>query len=158
MLENRETRGWFWVTGQLVLLIVWGITAFVGERYYPEAPLRYIIQAAGLVLTASGLVLMLVAAFQLRENFTPNPEPRSGSRMTAEGLYKRARHPIYGGVILVVLGLTVMVLAVDALYVVPAIVVFFYGKSAYEEVRLRERFREYAEYARRTKRFIPFLW
>jgi protein-S-isoprenylcysteine O-methyltransferase Ste14 len=68
------------------------------------------------------------------------------------------RHPIYGGIILAVIGTTIIFLSPLGSVFIPIIIAFFFVKSRYEEGRLGVRYGEYEGYVEGTKRFVPFLW
>ncbi len=110
--------------------------------------------ALGWATVAAGATVGLVAARSLGSALTPTPEPRP-DRLCRDGLYRHARHPIYSGVLLVVLGLTIRSGRWATLALAAVIAVFFQAKSRWEERRLHERYPEYAEYAASTPRFVP---
>ena len=73
------------------------------------------------------------------------------------GVYRLVRHPIYGGVILIALGSS-LVWSPLALLPTALLVVLFELKSRREESLLLERFPGYETYRRRVRwRFVPGL-
>jgi protein-S-isoprenylcysteine O-methyltransferase Ste14 len=112
---------------------------------------------AGVVLIALGGLLALRGARDLRDAFTPLPHPRDDARLVETGIYARARHPIYGGVILGAFGWGLLVASAVALAMAAVLVGFFALKSAREEAWLMVAFPGYAAYRRRTRRFIPWI-
>jgi protein-S-isoprenylcysteine O-methyltransferase Ste14 len=71
------------------------------------------------------------------------------------GLYRYARHPIYSGVILVFVGLSLIYLSVYKLMITSFLIMLFIIKTTYEEKQLEKKFIEYREYKSRTGRFFP---
>lgn len=89
-------------------------------------------------------------------NFSVLPEPRATTRLVTGGPYAWVRHPMYTSLLLgaagVALGWNTPVhwIALGALAVVLDV------KARREERLLTHRFADYADYARRTPRFLPF--
>lgn len=106
-------------------------------------------------IVAGGLIVAGLSALRLGPALTPTPLPKDGSILSTAGEYRYVRHPIYSGVLLVVLGVTVRsgngVTAAVAL----ATVAFFQLKARWEEQLLRRRFPDYEAYSRTTPRFVP---
>jgi protein-S-isoprenylcysteine O-methyltransferase Ste14 len=67
------------------------------------------------------------------------------------------RHPLYASVIALGFGWALLWRSGPALALAVAQTVFFHAKARFEERLLRERFAEYADYARRVPRFLPRL-
>jgi protein-S-isoprenylcysteine O-methyltransferase Ste14 len=81
-----------------------------------------------------------------------------GAELREAGLYGLARHPIYGGVLLLGLGWW---LASSPLALLPMALLagLFEAKSRREERWLVEHHPAYEDYRRRVRRrFIPYLW
>ena len=57
-----------------------------------------------------------------------------------------------------VVGCTLVYIALTALIMVGVLLLFFFLKSKYEEDRLAEQYRAYRHYMTHTKRFLPFIW
>jgi len=153
-----RVRGMFWVAIQILLLLAWFLLLMLDRPLDTGDAPRYLLEGAGTVLAVAGLALAIAGVHDLGANLTPSPEPRRSGSIVASGIYRRARHPIYGGIMLMVVGITLIVLTPLGLLFLPAIFTFFYSKSNYEERRLRERFPNYEDYAASAKRFIPFIW
>jgi protein-S-isoprenylcysteine O-methyltransferase Ste14 len=118
----------------------------------------------GLPLFVGGMsVVVSIASFSgalwalayLRRNLSIIPEAR---KLATGGPYRVVRHPLYLFEIMAALG---------ALAAAPGLIsalsmVVFVGmqmvRAGYEERLLAGAFPEYADYARRTRRLIPFVW
>jgi len=68
------------------------------------------------------------------------------------------RHPIYSGIIIGAFGWSLLRGSIIALVLSVALLVFFHLKSRREERWLVERYPEYADYQKRVKKIIPFIW
>jgi protein-S-isoprenylcysteine O-methyltransferase Ste14 len=150
-------RGGGWVGAQLVLLAGIGASALVGLGWPKggEVP-AYAVAAA---LIALGLVLLVAGGVQLGSSLTPYPAPVSHGELVAAGLYRKARHPMYGGGILVATGWSVLFGTVLGAVLTAALVLFFELKSRREEAWLAGHYPGYEEYRRRTRRrFLPFVY
>ena len=118
-----------------------------------ESPLH----VAGVALEVGGVVLGALGVRGLGSSFTPFPLPRERAGLRRDGIYRRARHPIYGGIIIFALGWS---LGRSPFALVPTVLLaaVFELKSRREEVWLTERYPEYADYRAATRRrFIPWL-
>jgi protein-S-isoprenylcysteine O-methyltransferase Ste14 len=150
------SRGEGWVAIQAVLFVAIAACGFVGV-YWPGS-VESFLTVVGILLVVAGVVVALTAALTLGRSFTHFPRPRESGRLHQGGIYRLARHPVYGGVLLVALGWS---LADAPLALVPTalLALVFDLKSRREEIWLRERFSEYAAYAERTRsRFVPFVY
>lgn len=112
----------------------------------------------GLLLAVAGGFLALAATRRLGPGLTALPAPRERSVLVGSGPYSFVRHPIYGGVVLALLGVSILFGSVWAEVFSVSLIPFFWFKSVYEERLLRFRFGGYQAYRSRvTKRLIPFL-
>src|SRR5512133_308669 len=155
MNDEIRGRGWPWVIGQgvLLLLLAWG--AFWWRPLDLPSTLDFVATMVGLLLLTAGVAYALIALTQLRRNLTPLPEPRPAANLITSGIYGRTRHPVYGGVIVATVGLALVVHTVPALVIAGFIPLFLLAKSRHEEQRLRRRFPDYDRYAAHTHRFLP---
>ncbi|HSL74714.1 MAG TPA: isoprenylcysteine carboxylmethyltransferase family protein [Ilumatobacteraceae bacterium] len=147
---SRSAVGWAWVAGQVVLLVA--LVVVPGRDDWPTpAWLRLVAQ----VVFVTGIAVLIVASLRLGRALTPTPVPTSSGQLQTGGLYRYVRHPIYSGVLLIVVGITLRSGSFAVLALAVATVVFFDRKARWEEARLAERYPGYAEYAARTPRFVP---
>ncbi len=151
-------RGMFWVAVQFILLITWFVLLLAGERYIPTDIPRYLIDGAGIVLSVAGVALAALGLHDLGENLTPSPTPKANATLVSTGIFRKVRHPIYGGVILIVTGMTLLLPTFLGALFLPIVLIFFYAKSVYEESLLQQRFPQYQAYAASAKRFVPWIW
>lgn len=157
-LPELGSRGQGWVALQSVLIVLVALSALTGV-YWPES-VAGALTVVGLLIALAGLV-MLVAAIgwlSVSRAMTVMPRPRHGSRVARTGLYRLVRHPVYGAVLLIALGVS---LAESPLGLIPTalLAVVFDLKARLEEAWLEERDQEYADYRRRTPwRFLPGLY
>lgn len=153
---SAPTRGRYWVGAQLILILVIAI-AIVIDGSLPSAGRSLMSIGGGLLLVAGALTASL-AVRALGRSLTPMPEPIPGAEFVETGIYARARHPIYGGVVLLMLGASLLLASLWATLLSAGLLVFFWAKSSYEERRLRVAYPGYRAYRGRVRRrMIPFL-
>ncbi len=155
--KGHRGEGYVVAQGLLFALILMGPQNAPGMPAWPDA-LAMASPPAGIALIVFGVAVVSVAFYHLGENLTPLPKPRDAGTLVTTGLYRFVRHPIYFGVIVMALGWVLCVQGLLTLLYAAALVVFFDIKSRREEQWLRERFPEYADYQRRVRKLVPFIY
>ena len=156
-LPTLGPRGEGWVALQAVALggaLLAGIVALANPGWH--GTIRIMTTAGGLAVAALGAELSRRAARDLGRNLTPLPHPTGDANLIETGIYRRVRHPIYGGVILMTVGWGLLATSAPAIAIGVALVPFFWLKSTVEERWLEARFPGYSAYRRRTSRFIAW--
>lgn len=153
-LPDLGPRGEGWVALQLALLAVIAVAGPVTGAF-GSGPLEMAAVLTGVSLLVAGTALGVRGAIDLRDALTPLPHPRHDAELIEDGVYARARHPIYGGLIVATLGWAVLWASPTSLLLAGGLAIFFRLKSAREERWLLERFPGYAAYRQRTHRFLP---
>jgi protein-S-isoprenylcysteine O-methyltransferase Ste14 len=140
-----------------VLLAAIALSALLGLGW-PSAWMPW-IAAVSFALMLAGLALLVLGSVELGDALTPFPRPRQGSTLSIGGVYARARHPIYGGAILLAAGWSLIFASIVGGVLTLLLVALFALKSRREEHWLAERYADYGEYRRRTRRkFIPWVF
>jgi protein-S-isoprenylcysteine O-methyltransferase Ste14 len=137
--SDFAARGGWWVAGQVV-----AFAAVVAALLWaPERGVSGLVAAVGWALFAAGVVLALDGVYQIRGHLTAYPAPLDHGRLIEHGSYRLVRHPIYGGLIMAVIGLAIssgnLVAALSGL----ALGGFFYAKSGFEERLLVAKYSDY---------------
>jgi protein-S-isoprenylcysteine O-methyltransferase Ste14 len=149
--QKFGTRGELWFFAQMVLI---ALIAF------PPGGIRQIVDVLGGCFLVFGLAFIALGGLNLGQNLTPVPKPRDVHFLVTDGIYSVVRHPMYGGIILCGLGLSLSSgdearLALTALtfYVLDQ-------KATVEEEYLEEKYlEEYKEYKKSgVKKLIPWLY
>ena len=140
-------RGEGWVALQFGLFAALAGCGFVGE--WPRA-VYWPLVGVGAALAAAGVTIALAGGARLGRALTPLPRPRGGV-LRETGVYGRARHPIYGGVLLVAFG---WALARSPVALAPAAALWplLQLKSLREEAWLEELHPGYRSYRERVPR------
>lgn len=133
------------VTAQFALL-VWLIWPFTAQLWSPPA----------LALLACSVALGLWTLVHNRPgNFNIHPEPKVSGRLVTGGPYRYMRNPMYSALLLFAAAEVLAYRDIWKLACWIALALVLLGKVLLEERFLRACFPDYAEYARRVRRFIP---
>jgi protein-S-isoprenylcysteine O-methyltransferase Ste14 len=154
--KSFTARGGMWVLAQLpLMLLVLVIPVRFGSGHFlPVEP----APMAGVVVTALGVALIVWGFISLGDALTPFPRPLDGAVLHRQGAFRLMRHPIYTGVVLASLGWTLWWLCWIGVLPVLALAIFFDRKAAHEETWLRQKYKDYDDYVRRVKKFIPGVY
>jgi protein-S-isoprenylcysteine O-methyltransferase Ste14 len=155
-LPDLGRRGGGWVALQAVIFAVAALVGWLGMRW--PAPARPWLWVAGIVALVSGVGLLLAGGAGLGKQLTPFPRPVETGVLRQDGVYGFVRHPIYGGVLVLLLG---WALVSSPLALIPFLLAagFFDAKRRREEMWLVAKYPDYAAYSERVpRRFVPFLW
>lgn len=162
---RRETRfqaqgvvgKWFIKPLKLLVLLFFAVQTLFLDLF-PIAQETSILRNFGTLIYFIGLGTAVLARVQLGKNWVDLEDYQvlPDQSLTTNGIYRYIRHPIYTGDILLLTGLE---LALNSWLVVVAFVPLAVAvkQALAEEALLARVFPGYAEYCRRTKRFIPFI-
>jgi protein-S-isoprenylcysteine O-methyltransferase Ste14 len=111
----------------------------------------------GAVITAAGAVLAFTARAAIGRNWGTPGTQRTDTHLVTTGPYRFVRHPIYSGVLLMMIGTALAMIPIWWLVAAAAGVYFFYSARS-EERYMTERFPgDYPAYRSRTKMLFPFV-
>jgi protein-S-isoprenylcysteine O-methyltransferase Ste14 len=111
------------------------------------------------VIVAAGAALALWAVRANRlGNWNVHPAPKPGGYLATGGPYTYIRHPMYLAVLLIAAGCCVGYATPWRWAMFAGLAVVLDRKARFEEAALAALHPGYAEYARTTKRLVPYLW
>lgn len=145
MTANR--RSWIYVVAQFIS----AAALVLAVRVEAATSTSIVVILAGVVLGISAIASIRLSQLSVL------PEIRNQASLVTTGPYRWIRHPMYTGLMLLTAGCVSSPLDSWKLPVWLVLVAVLWGKSTYEEGLLCQRFPEYEEYRRRTKRFIPWF-
>ncbi len=147
-----------WIDIPPVWLLLAAVLAWGQATYYPLGLSFGGVWAdfLGGILVGGGVLLMLLAVYEMRQKRTTFVPHRDASTMVTSGIFSRSRNPIYLGDVLVLAGLILRFDAVLALPLVPILLWVLEKRFVIpEENRLRIKFRaNFARYCEKTRRWI----
>jgi protein-S-isoprenylcysteine O-methyltransferase Ste14 len=131
------------------------VPILTGGPFLPYSTLRGL---AADILAIAGLCIALWARATLGSNWSGNIVLKERHELIERGPYAYIRHPIYSGMILLELGVTLWFGSPGWVLLFVIIVMGATMKAMQEEKFLTKHFPEaYPEYKKRTKMFIPYV-
>jgi protein-S-isoprenylcysteine O-methyltransferase Ste14 len=118
------------------------------------------VQALGVLAIAVSMYIMFLI---MRTNSFAAPvvkiQAARGHRVISDGPYAVVRHPMYGGAVLLILGIPLLLGSWSGLALSPLLVLLFATRAVKEERTLMAELPGYADYAARVRyRLVPMVW
>jgi protein-S-isoprenylcysteine O-methyltransferase len=155
--QDRSTLGVIW----MVIIVSIAAGVFVAMNW-PAAALPHgqMFALAGVVLFVAGLFLRWWAIITLGRFFTVDVTIEKDHDLVERGPFRVVRHPSYTGVLLAFVGfaLTLRNWAALLVILVPIFAAFIRRMNVEEDALSRALGSRYADYMRRTKRLVPFVY
>jgi protein-S-isoprenylcysteine O-methyltransferase Ste14 len=120
------------------------------KRFFSPLPIVIALQVAGMLM-----VVWARLTFGMR-SFHVGSTPTRGGLVTT-GPYRFVRHPIYAGVLIILAGVLVGHHDIATIIPVVCVVLALVVRLVAEERAVLRTYPEYASYAQRTKRIIPWV-
>jgi protein-S-isoprenylcysteine O-methyltransferase Ste14 len=115
-------------------------------------------RVAGACVFAAGVALYRLAGATLGDALSPFTEPRAAAPLVTAGLYRWIRHPMYLSQAMIAVGAPLSLGSRHVVFLAVPAAVILALRVLREEDALARTFPEYARYAARTKRLVPFLY
>jgi protein-S-isoprenylcysteine O-methyltransferase Ste14 len=152
-IPSLGPRGEGWTFIQVALMFALTVAGVAGPAWPGDA--SWFRRGVGLLIAIGGQVLFIPGLAALGHALTPFPRPLEHARLKVGGVYRYVRHPIYGGLILIAVGWSLLSSPL-ALVPTAALALVLETKSRLEESMLEQRFPEYDAYRHRVRwRFVP---
>lgn len=111
------------------------------------------------IVTLMGLVIVLWARTILGGNWSSDTVLKENHELIQRGPYRYVRHPIYSGLLLMVLGAAIFYGRATGFAALAIFFITFWFRARQEEKLLTKQFPEaYPDYKARVKKFIPFVF
>ncbi len=156
----RGERGEYWVLGQGVLLVAFGLV----PRWWPAVlpgvpePGEWLLRGMALALAAPALIFLGKGLIDLGPSLTPLPYPRDDGQLVQTGVYGWVRHSLYSGLIFATVAYSLWAMSLSHLGVSLLLFGLLNAKASQEEAWLMERYPDYGAYRDRVKKFIPWIY
>lgn len=111
-----------------------------------------------LILLISSLILALWAMIIMKFYFNAAPEVLDGVALRTKGPYRLIRHPMYTSLLGLGSAWIISDFTYFRLFIFIILIANLIIKLSFEEKFLTEKFPDYIEYSRKTKRLIPFIF
>jgi protein-S-isoprenylcysteine O-methyltransferase Ste14 len=113
---------------------------------------------AGVLLCAAGVGLAVLGRVYLGRNWGLPGSRKENPELVTNGPYQYVRHPIYGGIMLAMLGTAI---GASAFWVVPLVLFsgyFVYSARCEEKIMIAQFPEQYPAYMQRTRMLLPFAF
>jgi protein-S-isoprenylcysteine O-methyltransferase Ste14 len=151
---TKRLKGNLLVLGQFILI---ALLIFVPNSGLNTGVFSTFLVGLSLVSMFLGFVILALSALALGKSLTAHPMPSKNAVLVTDGLYRFVKHPIYSGLILLSFGLTIAGGFFPHTIFFVALVLLLNYKASFEEKLLASTYAGYAEYSKKTGRFIPRL-
>lgn len=142
--------------GVLALLGVFIFSALSHRFLWSPVPTS--ISIAGDVLVALGLYINILV-FKENSYGGASIETVEGQRVISTGLYAFVRHPMYVGVLIMIIGIPLALDAWWSLVIIAVSLPAFFWRILDEEKFLKKDLPGYSEYTQKVRyRLVPYLW
>jgi protein-S-isoprenylcysteine O-methyltransferase Ste14 len=110
------------------------------------------------LILLAGIALGVWAVATMRYNVSILPDVRRNQQLYTGGPYAYIRHPMYSALLLAGLALVLHDLSSIPVVLWLLLLIILLTKLHYEERLLKSHFANYKQYAKRTKKLVPFLY
>jgi protein-S-isoprenylcysteine O-methyltransferase Ste14 len=144
----------------LVTISMYIIAGLDSGRFHWSPDFHWSICLLGIILTATGQLLFLIAQKQNRFfSSTVRIQTEREHVVCETGLYKTVRHPAYLGSIIQAAGFPLLFGSLWSIIPVSVLITLFVIRTALEDRTLRNELKGYPEYSDKTRyKIIPFVW
>jgi protein-S-isoprenylcysteine O-methyltransferase Ste14 len=151
---TKRLKGNLLVLGQFILIALLIVVPASGVN---TGVFTTFLVATSLISMFLGFVILALSALALGKALTAHPIPSKNAQLVTDGLYRFVKHPIYSGLILVAFGLTIAGGFFPHVIFFALLLLLLNYKASFEESLLTATYAGYAEYSKKTGRFIPRL-
>ena len=157
-IDNYDKHSLIKIWATILFSLTIGI--FVSKFSFGRIEILPYQRFIGLILVVAGLVIRWNAILKLKKSFTVDVSVKKDQKIIQDGVYKFVRHPSYSGSLLSFFGLSLIFTNVFTILIitVPIVFVFLHRIKIEENVLTNVIGTEYFEYAKRTKKIIPFIY
>jgi protein-S-isoprenylcysteine O-methyltransferase Ste14 len=155
-LWRKHKREWTYYTVVIPYKAMLAASIFEHISFHTQPSLPAIV--VGSCLAIGGIIIRVRGHLELDGAFSPYVEKSPGQKIVTSGLYKRIRHPMYLGTILLFVSMPLIVSANWAWIFSVLSVIGIIVRIQKEEAFLSSEFAGYKEYAEKTWRLLPHIY
>ena len=157
---KQDTQPHTWQRLALTLAI---IAAFLLPRlpifrFLRFAPANPVVGVVGVILCATGMAFLVWGRQYLGRNWSQTVSVKKDHELVTSGPYRYVRHPMYAGGLLACFGSAIVGGGPWIFLLVILGAIFLWRVGAEDKLLKRQFPNEYADYKKRTKALIPFVW
>lgn len=147
-----------WLFAGIIILAVFNQFAF-NDLFEAQAPQSLLLEILSIILSISGLMIAVIARRTLAGNWSHSLDVKKEHKLITTGVYSHIRHPIYTGVIMMLLATLIIFLSFGELLIFIFLSLFFLFRIQKEESLMTKTFpKEYPKYKKRTKALLPYIY
>ena len=155
----ERSMGWARLLVIAIGIMLFGTIFRFGAMWRPLWARTAWTGALGALLTAAGLAVAVWARLVLGRNWSGTITFKENHELIMRGPYAHVRHPIYSGLLLMLLGTAVESARPRAFVMLALAFVVLAIKARFEEELMIRHFPDaYLQYRRRVKALIPGVW
>jgi protein-S-isoprenylcysteine O-methyltransferase Ste14 len=104
-----NTGGEFGTRGEsyMGIILVLSCSIIIGLHSVLETLIRVLIRVSGSLYVVVGIVMIAAGLFELRANASLFYLPVEKNKLVTSGIFRMVRHPVYGGLLLLCIGLSI---------------------------------------------------
>ena len=140
-----NSKGEWYLFSQILIILLHMLPVWPKIENIPSSITPFLI-IVGLTISIRGLIITIKAFIDLGDNLTPLPYPMNDSKLIKNNSYQNTRHPLYKGLLLISLGISISSLSLIHIFLLLVLAHFLKIKAIKEEERLKIKFPEYEEY------------
>ena len=153
---SRYLYLFFLFSGGIIAYSPWFAIGVLGHQIIPENQYTGIL---GMVVCLGGVAFAIWARKTLGDNWSGDVTLKKEHELVQSGPYSIVRHPIYTGFEIAVLGAAITVGQLKGIVGLSMVFAAHYFKTTMEEKIMYQQFGErYADYSKRVKRLVPFVF
>lgn len=158
--KRTARRSWMGIWWRLAIIMsVIALVHFLhGSSYLSGAVHSPALNSIGLMLAALGVALAIWARFYLGSNWGMPLTVKENAELVTSGPYAHIRHPIYSGILLALLGSSLVIWWWAVIFIWSFIYFIAFATHGEEALMCQEFPDTYPTYKARTKRLIPWVY
>ncbi len=152
---------------QLIVLVIslalgigWAILPSTRSLLVITSHSSTVLRVTALLILILSLVLRWVSILTLKQYFSANLTIQKDHKIIQQGIYSVLRHPSYTGVVLSFLALGLSFNSYPSLVLIflPNLIMILIRIEVEEKILFKNFPEEYPEYARKTRKLLPFIY